>query len=124
MNLLVERNGKYFIETSYLHHAEPKRIFIRWPVLETNGCFPELVDGKLSNGMLPEAKHNSSNETLSSYSVYCLYGRYLCVATPKYGESEEVPVAKPARLRPTTETRWQSPYGWQKYDKRKGWVVA
>lgn len=115
MYRLVKEGNQHFIETFYLHHAEPKRCFIRWKVLETNGYIPETMPEF-------EARHVATEGELSSWSLYCGNGRYLTLVTPRHGQNHEEPVAPP-RVKATTETRWTD-RGWQKYDRRKGWVHA
>lgn len=119
MYQLVKIGRKHFVESTWLHTTEPKRTFVRWEVLETNGYIPE----KIEEWMKPDSR--GSFENSCSWSLYCGNGRYVTLVTPKFGTSENVDVPKPKGIRKTTETRWNpSAGGWQKYTISKGWQAA
>ena len=115
MNKLVKIGNKHYVETCWLHHADPKVVFVRWEVLEHSGWIPDPIPDY-------EVRHAATEGDKASYSMYLGNSQYITLVTPHHGQTEERPVPKP-RVKATTETRW-SHYGWQKYDKRKGWIIA
>jgi len=116
MYKLVKIDEKYFVETSWFHQTEPKVIIVQWPILLASYIPDPIPDF--------EVKPESTVGDHTNWTLYCGQGQYMTLVTPKYGQSSERDVPPP-KVRKETEIRWKENLGgWQKYDKRKGWIFA